>query len=50
MLNEKMKHLFEGEKLWLILMDGQENDPEGGWHLRVFIQLIKDDLGDLIPF
>jgi hypothetical protein len=43
MLDKETEHLLEGEKLWLILMDGQENDPEGGLHLGVFIKLIEDD-------
>ena len=34
----------------LILMDGQKNDPEGGLHLGMFIELVKDDLGHLIAF
>ena len=50
MLNKEMKHLFEGEKFRLILMDGQKNDPEGGLHLGMFIKLIEDDLGHLVPF
>src|SRR4030042_3487227 len=49
-LNKEMEHLFEREGFWLILMDGQENDPERGLHLGVFIKLVEDALRHLIPF
>jgi len=36
------------EELWLILMDGKKNDPEGGLHLGVLMKLIEDNLGHLV--
>src|SRR4030042_6459884 len=47
-LNEEMEHIFEGEKLWLILVEGQKNDPEGCLHLCMFITRVEEDLRHLV--
>src|SRR4030042_52307 len=43
-LNKEMEHFFEREELWLILVDGEENDPERSLHLGVFIELVGYDI------
>ena len=49
MLNEELEHLLQGEEFGLILMDGEKDHSKRGLHLGMFVELIQDNIGNLVP-
>ncbi len=46
---ETLEDLLEVEDPGLAPVDGQHDDPEGGLHLGMLVELVQDDRGDLVP-
>ena len=48
-VEEALEDLLEVEDPGLAPVDGQHDDPEGGLHLGVLVELVQDDRGGLVP-
>ena len=49
-VDETLKDFLEVEDPGLPVVDGQHDDPEGGLHLGVLVELVEDDAGSLVLF
>ena len=49
MVDEVGEHLLQVEDLRLVVDDGQQDDAEGGLHLRHLVELVENDLWHLAP-